>query len=63
MTQIAEIVHNIDLKDGKFGRPEARGIEQLLQGLFAHSDDESRLDRGFFIFDDLYESFRKRPRR
>ncbi len=31
---IAQIVHEIDLKDGKFGRPETRGIERILAGIF-----------------------------
>jgi hypothetical protein len=60
---IAEIVHEIDLKDGKFGRPETRGIERLLTGIFnSYSRDEERLDRGFALFDELSESFRpKKP--
>ena len=59
--QIAEIVHDIDLKDAKFGRAEAAGILQLVDGLaLAHADDLDRLDRGFALFDDLYESFRRR---
>jgi hypothetical protein len=59
--QIAEIVHDIDLKDAKFGRAEAPGILQLVDGLaLAHADDLDRLDRGFALFDDLYESFRRR---
>jgi hypothetical protein len=59
--QIAEIVHDIDLKDAKFGRTEAPGILQLVDGLaLAHADDLDRLDRGFALFDDLYESFRRR---
>lgn len=61
---IAEVVHEIDLKDDKFGRPEARGIERVLAGILAAcADDEGRLDRGFALFDQLYESFRRsRPR-
>lgn len=60
---IAEIVHDIDLKDGKFGRPECAGIERLITGICrAHRDDESRLARGCALFDDLYESFMRRPR-
>ena len=60
---VAEIVHEIDLRDGKFGRPETRGIEQLLAGIVnACPRDEERLERGFALFDGLYESFRrKRP--
>lgn len=58
---VAQIVHDIDLKDGKFGRADARGIEQILTGLLlAHADDEGRLDRGFALFDELYESFRRK---
>jgi hypothetical protein len=60
---IAQIVHEIDLKDGKFGRPETRGIEQVLTGIFQTcSRDEDRLERGFALFDELYESFRRKPR-
>ena len=56
---ITEIVHDIDLKDGKFGRPETAGVAQVLLGLFAaKSDDPTRLERGFALFDDLYASFR-----
>jgi hypothetical protein len=58
---IAEIIHDIDLKDGKFGRPEAAGIDRLVAGLaMAHRDDEQRLARGAAIFDDLYEYFRRK---
>jgi hypothetical protein len=62
VAEIAEIVHDADLKDGKFGRADAPGILQLVNGLaLAHPDDLDRLDRGFALFDDLYESFRRRP--
>ena len=57
---IVQIVHDIDLKDAKFGRPETAGVSQVLAGLFAAtSDDQRRLERGFALFDDLYASFRK----
>jgi hypothetical protein len=40
---IADVVHDIDLKDAKFGRPEAAGIARLLVGIAAaHRDDERR---------------------
>jgi hypothetical protein len=58
---IAEIIHDIDLKDSKFERPEAAGIEALIAGICrAHKDDESRLARGSLLFDDLYASFVRR---
>ena len=56
---IAEIIHDIDLKDGKYGRDEAAGIRTLISGIaLAHNDDIQRLQRGAAVFDDLYESFR-----
>jgi hypothetical protein len=55
---IAEIVHDIDVKDGKFGRPEAAGIEQVLSGIVrATPTDEARLAAGGALFASLYESF------
>ena len=58
---IAEIVHDIDLKDSKFGRQETLGIERLIAGIcMAHKDDESRLSRGEAVFDDLYAYFRRK---
>ena len=55
LSEIAEIVHEIDLRDGKFERDDARGIERVLAGIAAaHPDDASRLERGAALFDDLY---------
>jgi hypothetical protein len=61
LAPIAEIVHDIDLKDSKFGRQETPGIERLIAGIaMAHKDDESRLARGSAVFDDLYEYFKRK---
>jgi len=58
---IAEIVHDIDLKDSKFGRQETLGIERLIAGIcMAQKDDEARLARGAAVFDDLYEYFKRK---
>ena len=58
---IAQIVHAIDLKDEKFGRPEAIGIDRLIAGIaMAHREDGERLARGAAVFDDLYEYFRRK---
>jgi len=58
---IAEIVHDIDLKDSKFKRLESLGIERLIAGIaMSHKDDEARLARGVAVFDDLYEYFRRK---
>ena len=58
---IAEIVHDIDLKDAGFERPEAAGIDRLVAGIaMAHKEDDERLARGAAVFDDLYEYFRRK---
>ena len=58
---IAEIVHDIDLRDAKFGRPETAGVETLIAGLaLGHRDDDARLARGAAMLDDLYEYFRRK---
>ena len=52
---LAEIVHDIDLKDEKFGRAETAGVAAVLQGIAATtSDDSERLTRGGALFDGLY---------
>ena len=59
---IAEIVHDIDLKDAKFGRQEAPGFERLVAGIsLAHKEDAARLERAGAMLDDLYEFFRRKP--
>jgi hypothetical protein len=61
LSPIAEIVHDIDLKDSKFGRQDTIGIERLIAGIaMTHKDDENRLARGTAVFDDLYEYFRRK---
>ena len=58
LRSLAEVVHDIDLKDGKFGRPETPGIELLLSGIArAEPDDMRRIERGAALFDALYASF------
>ena len=63
LVPIAEIVHDIDLKDGKFQRPETAGIARLIDGIaMSHKDDDTRLTRAAAVFDDLYEYFRRKAR-
>ena len=55
---IAEVVHDIDLKDGKFGRDDTPGIERVLGGIAsAHSDDAARVERARQLFDELHAVF------
>jgi hypothetical protein len=56
---IAEIVHDVDLKDGKFKREEATGIAHLIAGIaMANKGDEQRIAQGAPVFDNLYQYFR-----
>jgi hypothetical protein len=58
---IAEIVHDIDLKDGKFGREQTAGIAHVIEGIcLSQKDDPARIERGAAVFDDTYEYFGKR---
>ncbi|MBI1852262.1 MAG: chromate resistance protein [Planctomycetes bacterium] len=58
---LTEIVHDIDLKDSKFGRKDALGFEQLMTGIAtAHKKDEVRLERSAAVLDDLYEYFQRK---
>jgi len=60
---IAEIIHDIDLKDSKFGRTEVAGIRTLIEGISVTTkDDPERIARGSEVFNDLYEYFKKKRR-
>jgi len=58
---IAEIVHDIDLKDEKFGRAEAAGVASAVRGIaLAHAADAARVDAAAVLFDGLYAEFARR---
>ena len=62
LQQLAEIVHDLDLRDEKFGRPEAAGMLALLQGLTArYASDSERIEHGRRVFDQLYSFFARAP--
>jgi hypothetical protein len=55
---IAEMVHDIDLKDDRYRRPETAGLARMIAGLCLRTpEDELRVERGGMIFDNLYQSF------
>lgn len=61
---IAEIVHDIDLKDAKFGRPETPGVAAAIDGLVRrHSQDADRIAHGLTLFDDLHAALSPGKRR
>jgi hypothetical protein len=57
LTAIAEIVHDVDCKDGKFGRAEADGLAALIDGIVLTTpDDSARLGAGAALFASLHAS-------
>jgi hypothetical protein len=61
---MAEIVHDIDFKEPRFGRPETEGFRRLLLDGVCRDDvsDERRLEVGFVLFDALWTAFRPERR-
>ncbi|HTI03817.1 MAG TPA: chromate resistance protein ChrB domain-containing protein [Gemmatimonadales bacterium] len=59
---IAELVHDVDCKDAKFGREETAGFSRMIAGIVQrHARDEARIARGAELLNDLYESMRPSP--
>jgi hypothetical protein len=57
LAAIAQIVHDIDLRDDKYQRPETAGVSALIDGLIARFDDDHRrIAEGMPLFDALYAS-------
>jgi cell fate (sporulation/competence/biofilm development) regulator YmcA (YheA/YmcA/DUF963 family) len=58
---IAEIVHDIDIKDERYQRPETAGIASLVAGIaLSSADDDERLARASAALDQLYEVFSRK---
>jgi hypothetical protein len=58
---IAEIVHDVDVKDGKFARAEAPGIAALIAGIsLTEAEDEPRIALGSRVLESLLALFRRK---
>ena len=63
LSRIAAIVHDLDLKDGKFGAPECSTVSAMIEGLqLANQNDDALLEQGMTLFDSLYRSFEQSDR-
>jgi hypothetical protein len=61
LTRIAEVVHEADLRDGKYPHEEARGIDVAVRALLAASpDDHQVLAQGMALFEGLYANTSRR---
>lgn len=58
---IGQVVHDIDVRDGRFGRPETPGVERMINGIaLTQAADDDRIALGSQLFDALYESWRRK---
>ena len=61
LARLAEVVHEADLRDGKYPHEEARGIDIAIRALLAASpDDHQVLAQGMALFEGLYVTTPKR---
>jgi hypothetical protein len=57
---LGQIVHDLDLKDERYQRPETLGVAAMIQGITArHADDNRRLVEGATLLDALYASLQE----
>ncbi|MEW6713922.1 MAG: chromate resistance protein ChrB domain-containing protein [Nitrospirota bacterium] len=55
--KIAELVHELDMKDGKYNVLEAKGIEDILSGIRKTAkNDAEMLEKGMTVFEMVYAS-------
>jgi hypothetical protein len=63
LPRLAAIVHDLDLKDARFGAAEAASVGMVIDGLqLAHSDDAALLDHGITLFEALYRAAKQAAR-
>jgi hypothetical protein len=61
LTHLAEVVHEADLRDGKYPHEEARGIDVAIRALLAAAaDDHQVLAQGMTLFEGLYATTPKK---
>ncbi len=57
LAAIAQIVHDLDLRDDRFQRPETAGVAALIDGIVSRFDDDHRrIAESTPLFDALYAS-------
>ena len=59
LRNVAEVVHDLDLKERKYDREETPGFARLLSGVTSgEEDDMVRIARGGELFESLYRSYK-----
>jgi hypothetical protein len=55
LTEIAEVVHDADLMDEEYGRPESEGLDAIVRGMqLALSDDHVLINHTGVLYEGLY---------
>jgi hypothetical protein len=55
LAKVVEIVHDLDVKDDRYRRAEAAGVQEILEGVRRiSSGDADALERGMAVFEMLY---------
>jgi hypothetical protein len=63
VTRLAAIVHDLDLKDARFGAAEVGTVGAMIDGLqLGDADDDALLAQGMTLFESLYRSFEQTAR-
>lgn len=64
VSRLGEIVHDLDLKDGRFGAPGTATVGSVIEGLqLTFEQDEELLAHGITVFEALYRSMEAGIRR
>jgi hypothetical protein len=64
LRHLGELVHDADLRDARFGHPEAAGFTALINGIcLQHRDDDARLAAGSAALDALHRALQQRGRK
>jgi hypothetical protein len=63
VARIAAIVHDLDLKDGRFAAQEAATVGAVIEGMqLSIPEDDALLDQGMALFESLYRAFERSAR-
>jgi hypothetical protein len=56
--RVAQIVHDLDMKENRYSAPEAPAVSRMIEGLRQlHADDATLLEQGMAMFEALARSF------
>lgn len=59
LARLAEVVHDIDLKESRYGHPETAGVAALVRGLVeTQPDDAARIEAAMPLFEGLWSALR-----